>query len=151
MCVNCSYHEWFYGHLACMFVNTITESLMGLSPDTQNCGLCKRREYQEYFPRHRTCATPGSLTSGFLWSRCRGKRSRHSQSMHNPQICVSGKKPMVSLQCIHGTTSSLTVALVISQYSSSSTEAIKLYFNHYLHGAPFTFINPSMDKQLPAL
>ena len=49
-------------------------------------GLCTRRECQERFPRHRrwaipTCITararlhvpwriPGSLTSGFLWSRC---------------------------------------------------------------------------------
>ena len=37
---------------------------------------------------------PGSLTSGFLWSRWRGKRSRHSRRMRNPQLYVSGKKPM---------------------------------------------------------
>ena len=49
---------------------------------------------------HGTCVThvpwcmPGSLTSGFLWSRCRGKRSRHSRRMHNPQFCVSGKRSM---------------------------------------------------------
>ena len=36
-----------------------------------------------------TCVThvpwwmPGSLTSGFLWNRWRGKRSRHSQGMRN--------------------------------------------------------------------
>ena len=47
---------------------------------------------------HNTCVTrvtwciPGSLTSGFLWSWWRGKRSRR---MRNPQICVSGKKPIV--------------------------------------------------------
>ena len=29
---------------------------------------------------------PGSLTSGFLWSRWRGKRSRHSRCMHSPQF-----------------------------------------------------------------
>ena len=40
---------------------------------------------------HGTCVThmprcmPGSLTNGFLWSRWRGKRSRHSQRMGNPQ------------------------------------------------------------------
>ena len=39
---------------------------------------------------HGTCVThvpwclPGSLTSGFLWNRWRGKRSRHSRHMHNP-------------------------------------------------------------------
>ena len=37
---------------------------------------------------------PGSLTSGFLWSRWRGKRSRHSRRMHNPQFYVSGKRFM---------------------------------------------------------
>ena len=47
-----------------------------------------------------TCVThvpwcmPGSLTSGFLWCRWRGKHSRHSQRMRNPQFCVSGKRPM---------------------------------------------------------
>ena len=39
---------------------------------------------------HGTCVTPGSLTSGFLWSRWRGKRSRHSRRMRNTQIWVSG-------------------------------------------------------------
>ena len=34
-----------------------------------------------------------SLTSGFLWSQWRGKRSRHSQRMRNPQFYVSGKRP----------------------------------------------------------
>ena len=49
---------------------------------------------------HGTCVThapwfvPGSLTSGFLWSRWRGKRSRHSRRMRNPQFCASGKRPM---------------------------------------------------------
>ena len=48
---------------------------------------------------HGTCVThvlwcmPGSLTTGFLWSRWRGKRSRQSWSMHNPLFCVSGKRP----------------------------------------------------------
>ena len=49
---------------------------------------------------HGTCVTdvpwcmPGSLSSDFLWSRWRGKRSRYSRRMHNPQFCVSGKRPM---------------------------------------------------------
>ena len=49
---------------------------------------------------HGTCIThvpwcmPGSLTSGFLWSRLWGKRSRHSRRMRNPRFCVSGKRPM---------------------------------------------------------
>ena len=43
---------------------------------------------------HEPWCKPGSLTSGFLWSRWRGKRSRHSRSMHSPQFYVSGKRPM---------------------------------------------------------
>ena len=49
---------------------------------------------------HGTCVThvpwwmPGSPTSGFLWSRWRGKRSRHSRRMRNPQFYVSGKRPI---------------------------------------------------------
>ena len=49
---------------------------------------------------HDTCVThvswcmPGSLTSGFLWNRWRGKRSRHSRRMRNPQFYVSGKRPI---------------------------------------------------------
>ena len=38
---------------------------------------------------------PGSLTSGFLWGWWRGKRSRHSRRMRNPQFYVSGKRPIV--------------------------------------------------------
>ena len=47
-----------------------------------------------------TCVThvpwcmPGSLTSGFLWSRWRGKCSRHSGRMRNPQFYISGTRPM---------------------------------------------------------
>ena len=49
---------------------------------------------------HGTCVThvpwcmPGSLLSGFFRSRWRGKRSRHSRRMCNPQFDVSGKRPM---------------------------------------------------------
>ena len=50
------------------------------------------------FHRHRwlaihTCIM-GSLTSGFLWSRWRGKRSRYSRHMRNPLFYVSGKRPI---------------------------------------------------------
>ena len=49
---------------------------------------------------HGTCVThvpqcmPRSPTSGFLWSRRWGKRSRHSRRMHNPQFYVFGKRPI---------------------------------------------------------
>ena len=47
-----------------------------------------------------TCVThvpwcmPGSQTTGFLWSHWRGKRSRHSRCLRNPQFYVSDKRPM---------------------------------------------------------
>ena len=53
---------------------------------------------------HGTCVThvpwcmSGSLTSGFLWSRWQGKRSRHSGCMRNPKYYVSGKRPMGCLR-----------------------------------------------------
>ena len=53
---------------------------------------------------HGTCVTrvpwcmPGSLTSGFLWSQWRWKRSRHSRRMRNPQFYISGKRPMTWYQ-----------------------------------------------------
>ena len=49
---------------------------------------------------HGTCVTHvpwcmlGSLTSVFLWSQWRGKRSRHSRRMRKRQFYVSGKRPM---------------------------------------------------------
>ena len=55
---------------------------------------------------HGTCMThlpwcmPGSLTSGFLWSRWRGKRSRHSRRMRNPQFYESGRRPMTSFKVV---------------------------------------------------
>ena len=50
----------------------------------------------------RTCrdawgCMPGSLTSGFPWSRWRGKLSRHSRRMRNPRFYVSGKRPITAL------------------------------------------------------
>ena len=49
---------------------------------------------------HGTCVThvpwcmPGSPTSGYLWIRWQGKRSRHSPRMPNLQFYASGKRPM---------------------------------------------------------
>ena len=49
---------------------------------------------------HGTCVTyvpwcmPESLYSSSLWIRWRGKLSRHSRRMRNPQFYVSGKRPM---------------------------------------------------------
>ena len=45
--------------------------------------------------RHMPWCMPGSLTSGFLWSRWWKKRSQHPRRMHNPQFYVSSKKTIV--------------------------------------------------------
>ena len=44
--------------------------------------------------------TTGSLTSGFIWNWWRGKLSRYSRRMRNPQYYVSGKRPMLLNSCI---------------------------------------------------
>ena len=48
--------------------------------------------------RHVPWCMPGSLTSGFLWSRRRGKRSRHSRRMRNVQFYLSSKRPIRHIQ-----------------------------------------------------
>ena len=70
---------------------------------------------------HGTCVNvprcmPGSLTNGFLWGRRRGKRSRHSRRMRNPQFYVSGKRPMASCLCMFDGTLSVVVAFVNCKY-----------------------------------
>ena len=88
---------------------------MGVLPDRQNCGLHMRRECRG-FPHNRGLTIPscitarlthhvpwcmaGSRTSGFIWSRWRGKRSRHSKRMRNPQFYVSGKRPMETMSAL---------------------------------------------------
>ena len=82
---------------------------MGLLADTQNCGLRMRRECRERFPHHRlqrkllvsgpgmhhgTCDARAVMHVGIANPRWRGKRSRHSRRMRNPQFCVSGKRPI---------------------------------------------------------
>ena len=67
-----------------------------------------RRECRERFPRHRLQRKPlisdasrqvhdarAVLHVGIANPRWRGKRSRHSRHMCNPQVYVSGKRPMV--------------------------------------------------------
>ena len=43
---------------------------MGLLPDTENCGLCMRRECRERFLRHRGLAIPTCITA-CAWRTCR--------------------------------------------------------------------------------
>ena len=84
--------------------------VMGLLPDTQNCGLRMRQECRERFPRHRLQRKPrvsdpdmhhGTCLTHVPWCMSGsptcyggGKRSRHSRHMHNPEFYVSGKRPI---------------------------------------------------------
>ena len=96
---------------------------MDILPDTYNCGLRMPGTFSPP-PRvsdpdmyHGTCVThvpwclPASLTSaltsGYLWSRWRGKRSLHSRCTGNPQFNVSGKRPM-EIMLSNGTLVTLT-------------------------------------------
>ena len=104
---------------------------MGLLPDTWNCGLRMRRECRERFPRHQlqrkplvsnpgmhhgTCVThvpwcmSGSLTCGG-----RGKRSRHSRRMRNPQFYVSGKRPIWT-SLLFLTINTKVISIIIEAY-----------------------------------
>ena len=78
-----------------------------------------RRECRERFPPlprvsdpdmyQGTCVThvpwcmPGSLISGFLWGRWRGKHSRHSRRMRNRRFYVACKRPIERyyLKCLN--------------------------------------------------
>ena len=50
---------------------------------------------------HGTRCMSGLLTSGFLWSRWRGKYSRYSRDMRNSQLCVFDMRPMSTYSCNH--------------------------------------------------
>ena len=86
--------------------------ILGLLPDTQNCGFGMRRECRERVP----WCMQGSLTSDFLWSRWRGRHSRHSRRMHNPQIYVSGKRSIryIILTAMTANTNTKSYQLVIA-------------------------------------
>ena len=68
---------------------------------------------------HGTCVTHVSwcmswwLTSCFLWSRWRGKRSRHSRRMCNPRFYVSGKRPIQNTPRIMNTVCVLLCFVVV--------------------------------------
>ena len=82
------------------------------------------------------------LTSGFLWSRWRGKRSRHSRRMRNPQFCVSGMRPILSKVTNTGTGSTkLIVAMLVSHQEEGFERAThscvyqkSIYYGR--HGSP---------------
>ena len=86
---------------------------------------------------HGTCVThvpwciPGSLTSGFLWNRWRGKRSQHSRHMRNPQFYVSGKRTIVNTMItdvvIQGARAWINIKILSFQYRNSHCGDKKSY------------------------
>ena len=66
---------------------------------------------------HGACVTyvpwcmPGSLTSGFLWNRWRGKRSRHPRRRCKRPLYVSGKRIMTNVHTCTNVSSVLLVFL----------------------------------------
>ena len=87
---------WVYGPLA-RYVNLWVVHALGM-PGTFS--LPPRVSDPDM--HHGTCVThvpwymPGSITSDFIWSRWRGKGSRHSRRMRIPQFYVSGKRSILS-------------------------------------------------------
>ena len=96
---------------------------------------------------HGTCVThvpwcmPGSLTSGWLWSRWRAIRSRHPRRMRNPHFHVSGKKPMAVGQ--HALLAfSLPYVVLISELLWTAPELLRdelLLRNQHPKGDVFSF------------
>ena len=76
---------------------------------------------------HATCVAhvpwciPGSLTSCFLWSWWRVKRSRHSRHMRNPQFYVSGKRP---IELDHHRITQGLVAYLVSELFSGQYKTV---------------------------
>ena len=106
---------------------------------------------------HVPCCMPGSLPSGFLWSRWRGYRSRHSRRMLNPRSYVSGKRPIglffgSALLCWMP----LVVSLVSPIVSCSMINrlilgclrvvTIGVYFKQHFYTRNFTFCNQSPPR-----
>ena len=101
---------------------------------------------------HGTCVThvswcmPGSLTSGFLWSRWRGKRPRHSRRMRNAQFYVSGKRSMaqfVETFC----RGDQEICFVICVWNYMKTQPFMNYVRIYLD-SQFTFMRSLLFLQL---
>ena len=86
---------------------------------------------------HDTCEThvpwclPGSVTSGFLWSRWRAKHSRHSRRMRNTQFYASGKRPITCFLRLYVSSSTMYV-LGRRTYWTPNISAQKNVVHHLL-------------------
>ena len=115
---------------------------------------------------HGTCVThvpwcmSGSLTSGFLWNRWRGKRSRHCRRMCNPHFYGSGKRPIVPIASWYEARAKVTTnksnisSDVFNKDSPKSTNfAVDSSFSFELYGCQITnpvrateFTVPPIDR-----
>ena len=85
---------------------------------------------------HVTCVThvpwciPGSLTSGFLWSRWQAKRSRYSQRIRNTQFYVFGTRPIERWLTFHrmcktvGALEHIPICVEIAKYSPAVASGV---------------------------
>ena len=89
----------------------------------------------------------GSLTSGFPWSRLRGKRFRHSRRMRKQTFYVSGKRLIVVEQFWHWLCISHRVYLAKHAHSSSfGTGRITHIALDYGTGAVWTYDCTSVNE-----
>ena len=89
---------------------------------------------------HGTCVTHvqwcmlGLLTSGFLWNRWLGKRSRYFRCMRYPQFYVSGKRPMET--CVSSLLPSLAPNSIIATFPINGLPDCRTNHLHFL--GPFS-------------
>ena len=82
---------------------------------------------------HVSWCMPGSITSGFLWSRWRGKRARYFRLMRNPQFYVSGKGPITQVMAATLSGACMNHLASMNYHIITSTcILVGLYF-HHLH------------------
>ena len=131
--------------------------IIGLLPDTENCGLCVHRECRERFPHHRlkrkppvsdpgmhhgTCITHVRwCMSGSLTPSGGENVSRHSRRMRNPQFYVSGKRPIgltissrIHEQSIEPSIIAVTMPPCVSEMVSRRQKSIYWLLNFLYHG-----------------
>ena len=100
---------------------------------------------------------PGSLTNGFLWSRWRGKRSRHSRHMRDPTFYVSDKRPLPQ-QAIWLALDGVKLNVPLITYSCRidakyltkwSTQYTTYNYGVWYFGSPYASISVSVSARIP--